>query len=139
MKKLVILFLFILTLPLFSHGAEYTVLSDRVIKIEARFDTGEYFENAEVLVYYPGESQSAYSLRTDEKGCFYLQPDREGTWILQVRGDEGHGLRINLPIDESMLAEGKTGNSLSIIQKLIMVISIGWGAMGTALYFKKRN
>jgi hypothetical protein len=107
--------------------------------IEARFDTGEFFRNADVLVYRPDETEIAYTLQNDEKGCFYLQPDRDGTWILQVRGDEGHGLRINLPIEKSMLAAESMTNSLSLTQKLLMVFCVAWGAAGTALYFKKRN
>lgn len=138
--KTVLLILFILpVLPLFSHGTEYTILSDRVIKILASYDTGEVFSDCDVLVYYPGEKEVAYSVKTDNEGIFYLQPDRDGTWIIQVRGENGHGLRINLTIEKSMVTGQEYTNHLTLMQKLLMVISVGWGAMGTALYFRKKE
>ena len=125
-------------ISLFSHGSEYTIVSDRIKKIEVKYDTGEYFADAEVLIFPPGETESEYSLKTDEKGCFYFQPDREGDWILQVRGEEGHGSRINLTIEESMLTNSTSSNRLNIMQKLLMVLCVAWGTAGTVLYFKNR-
>lgn len=139
MKKNLTLLLLILISPLFSHGTEYSVLSDKVIKIEARFDTGEAFSDSEVLVFPPEETEAAFTLITDENGRFYFEPDRSGTWVLQVRGSGGHGFRINLPVDESGLAGEARSSGLSFIQKLLIVLCVGWGAAGTALYFSRRK
>ena len=124
-------------LPLFSHGSEYSILSDKVIKIEVKYDTGEFFTGTDVLVFPPDQTEPAYTATTDETGCFYFQPDREGDWILQVRGEGGHGMRINMAIDQTMIAEGKTSNSLTFLQKLIMVLCVAWGTTGTVLFFRK--
>jgi len=132
------LLLCLISIPLFSHGSEYTIVSDKVIKIEVKYDTGEFFTDADVLIFPPGRTESEYSLRTDEKGCFYFQPDREGDWILQVRGEGGHGKRINLTIDKSMISTGGNSSRLNVVQKLIMVLSIAWGTAGTLLYFRNR-
>ncbi len=139
MKRFLPLFLWVLTFPLYSHGTEYSILSDRVIKVEARFDTGEAFADSEVLVFPPDRTEAAYTLKTDSTGIFYFEPDRTGTWILQVRGSGGHGLRINLPVDESGLAGEARSSGLSLLQKLMMVLCVTWGAAGTALYFKGRK
>lgn len=123
--------------PLAAHGAVYTVLSDRVLKIETRFDTGEPISHAEVLVFPPEISTSVYVLETDSEGIFHFFPDREGTWVLQVRGHEGHGLRINLPVDASMTADLSQSGGFSTTQKIIMSLCVLWGAVGTALYFRR--
>lgn len=132
------LFLLFMAIPLFSHGAEYTQLSDRVMKFEVKYDTGEFFSESDVLVFPPNETVQAYSLKTDEKGIFYFQPDRAGDWVLQVRGENGHGMRINQTVDESMLSKGIKSNSLGLLQKLIMVLCVAWGTTGTVLYFRNR-
>lgn len=124
---------------LWAHGTVYNILSDRTLKIEAKFDTGEPFSRSTVLVFPPGESDPAYSLMTDEQGIFYFTPDREGTWIIQVRGEGGHGLRINLPVDAAMAAGIQGTNSLNWLQKILMVLCVVWGASGTALYFRKKK
>ena len=139
MKQVLPLLLWILTFPLYSHGTEYSILSDRVIKVEARFDTGEAFSDSDVLVFPPEESEAAYTLKTDAMGVFYFEPDRRGTWILQVRGNGGHGLRINLPVDESGLAGEARSSGLTLLQKLMMVLCVSWGAAGTVFYFRGRK
>lgn len=131
-------FLIISGFPLFSHGSEYTILSDHVIIIEVKYDTGEFLSHADVLVFPPDEEKSAYTLKTDDKGCFYLLPDKEGTWILQVRGAGGHGIRINLPVDKSMISDGAGSNRLSLLQKLVMFLCVAWGTAGTVLFFRNR-
>ena len=138
MKKVLLIFLMAPVLPLFSHGSEYTILSDRVVKIEVKYDTGEFIADADVIVFPPGQKEAQYTVQTDKKGIFYIEPDREGTWILQVRGGNGHGMRINLPVDDSMLIGGSGTNRLSLLQKLIMLLSVAWGTAGTVLYFRKR-
>ena len=124
---------------LWAHGTVYNILSDRTLKIEAKFDSGEPFSRSTVLVFPPGEGEPAYSLETDEQGIFHFTPDREGMWVLQVRGEGGHGLRINLPVDSSMAAGITRTGSLTWMQKILMVLCVAWGAAGTALYFRKKN
>lgn len=140
MKRLLLFFLILWpSVIAAAHGAEYSILSDRVMKIEAIFDTGEPFATSPVLVFPPGQSEAEYTLETDVNGIFYFSPDRAGTWILQVRGEEGHGLRINIPVDENMVPEKTTGSGFSLFQRIVMTLCVLWGAAGTALYFRKRR
>lgn len=140
MKKLLFWALLIIPFsPLPAHGAEYAVLSDRVIRIEARFDSGAPFSHSDVMVFPPGESESAYTLRTDGEGIFHFAPDRQGTWILQVRGEGGHGLRINFPVDDQLISRHEGYGGTSMMQKLLMTFCVLWGAAGTALYFRRRG
>lgn len=137
MKKPALLLLFLLTgFSLFSHSVEYSVVSTRTYLLEVKMGTGEPLPRAEVLVFPPEETEYEYKLNTDDAGRFSFAPDREGTWILQVRGEGGHGLRINLPVDDSPVGGG---SALTPAQKVIMVLCVFWGALGTALYFQGRK
>lgn len=133
--------LILLSLPLQAHSVDYSILSENAIKIELSLGGGELMGGADILVFPPDEEKAAYTLKSDDQGCFFLTPDREGLWILQVRGEAGHGLRINLPVNEEMIGAASLpgGSSLSLLQKIIMILAVGWGAMGTALYFKRRD
>lgn len=141
MRNLCCFMLFALACPsLFGHGTEYEILSEGVIGIKAAFDTGEVFSHARVLIFEPGESQVTYETMTDRNGVVCFAPDRTGVWILQVRGTEGHGLRINLEVTEDMLAADRNGfGRLSLLQKLVMALAVIWGLAGTALFFLRRR
>lgn len=100
----------------------------------------EPMKQAQVLIFPPNQQKYTKKTKTDELGCFYLTPDQTGTWIIQVRGDGGHAIRINLPITDSQLASQVTrGSSYSILQKVIMLLSVLWGTIGTVLYFHNRK
>ncbi len=126
---------------LYSHGTKYEIVKSGEIGVRAMYDTGEVMAFADVLVFPPGAASSAYPLKADDKGLFSFTPDMPGTWTFQVRDTSGHGMRINLKIDESLSlkSEGASGNGLNMLQKLVMALSIIWGAIGTALYFKGRR
>ena len=128
--------------PLFGHGTEYEIVSRGMIGVRTAFDTGEPMANAKVLVFAPGETKATTETTTDGNGIVCFVPDRAGTWVLQVRAEGGHGMRINLQVNEEMIVDtgGKnTSFSLSIIQKLVMAVCVCWGLIGTALFFRRRG
>jgi nickel transport protein len=124
-----------------AHGTEYQVFTEGVVGVEARYATGEPMAQATVLVFAPGETEVTYETGTDKNGVVCIAPRQTGTWILQVRDEGGHGMRINLTVDEDMTIEnGEQGNTtLSLLQKVIMAAAVGWGLIGTALFFKGRK
>lgn len=133
--------IFCLTDGAYSHGTKYEIVKSGKIGIKAMFDTGEAMSNADVLVFPPGAATFSVTEKSDEKGVFYITPDKPGTWTLQVRDNTGHGMRINLEIDESLSVkeDSQTGSGLNTVQKVIMALCVVWGAMGTALYFKGKR
>jgi nickel transport protein len=138
----IIILLSSVSLPLFGHGTVYEVLSQGVVGIRAAFDTGEPMAKAKVLVFPPGETQPAFETSTDGNGIACIAPDRTGTWILQVRAEGGHGMRINLEVNEEMMLdmeEGESSSSFSTLQKILMAACVCWGLIGTAFFFKRRE
>lgn len=126
-----------ISFPLFAHGTKYKVVSEKVIGIKAMYDSGEPMANARVLIFAPDETKVTCTTESDSSGIFYLIPDRAGTWTMQVRDRGGHGMRINLPVDESMqLGTAHKGSGMTFLQKIMAVLCVVWGCIGTALYFK---
>ncbi|UCF95909.1 MAG: hypothetical protein JSV89_12055 [Spirochaetaceae bacterium] len=129
------------TAPAFSHGAGYELLAGGVVGVRASFDSGQPMAYAPVLIFPPGETQPQLTTSTDSRGVVCFAPDRAGIWVLQVRAEGGHGLRINLDVEESMLsasAAGSTGG-FSNWQKLAMAACVLWGFAATALFFRRRK
>ena len=122
-----------------AHGTDYEVLSTGVVGVRATYDDGAPIADASVLVFAPGEATAAFESRTDSHGIVCFAPDRAGTWVLQVRGASGHGLRANLEIDEALeLAGGRTRGALSAAQIAVMAVCVCWGFVGTALFFRRK-
>jgi nickel transport protein len=136
-----IVFLLAGGVALHAHGTEYQLLAGGVVGVRAAFDTGQPMADAPVLVFAPGESHPELKTSTDHRGVVCFAPDRPGLWVLQVRAQGGHGMRINLQVDQSMVAspaQARQG-SFSAWQKLIMAASVVWGFLGTALFFRSRR
>jgi nickel transport protein len=127
--------------PAFAHGTEYELLDGGVVGVRASFDTGQPMANAPVLIFAPGENRVRLTTTTDSRGVVCFAPDRAGVWVLQVRSEGGHGLRVNLEVDESMLAASTVRGVgvFSTWQKLVMAICVLWGFVATALYFRRRR
>lgn len=133
--------LLLAALPIFGHGTEYEILAGGVVGVRAAFDTGLPMAEAPVLIFAPGESRPEQQTTTDRRGIVCFAPDRPGTWVLQIRAEGGHGMRINLEVDESMLpmGAGRQEAALSAWQKLAMAACGVWGFLGTALFFRRRR
>lgn len=137
----VILFFCVIIGNAYSHGTEYEIIRSELVVIRASLDTGEAMAESDVLIFAPGETDVSDKTITDKDGVFSFLPDKPGTWIIQVRGKEGHGLRINLDIDESLklAADQNLSSAIPLLQKIVMVICVLWGFIGTFLYFKRRK
>lgn len=127
--------------PALAHGTEYELLDGGVVGVRATFDTGQPMANAPVLIFAPGENRAQLTTTTDGRGVVCFAPDRAGLWVLQVRAEGGHGLRVNLQVGESMLTAPTTKDAggLSTWQKLVMAVCVIWGFAATALLFRGRR
>lgn len=124
-----------------AHGAFVDVAPASATSISARYDTGEVMVDAQVAVFAPDDpAQPWLTGRTDTAGRFVFVPDdRAGRWAIQVR-QAGHGAMgyAEIGADSTITAvTAARGASLSVMQKLLMLACILWGAVGTALYFRR--
>ncbi|RKX78350.1 MAG: hypothetical protein DRP87_06520 [Spirochaetes bacterium] len=137
-----VVLLLILTVPYgFTHGTKYELLTDGIIGVKAMYDTGEVMADARVLIFAPGEAEASIITRTDSRGIVCFKPDKSGTWVLQVLEDTGHGMRINLKVDEALtLAEGVNKSAgFTWLQKAVLALCVVWGFTGTALFMYSRR
>ncbi len=134
------LFIFLCPSSLFAHGTKYEILGEGVIGVKAMFDTGDPMAESKAIIFAPGSSEPYLETVTDKNGILCFKPDKPGTWIIQVREISGHGMRINLPVNKSLVVSDATKNPASgttCIQKVIMALCVLAGFAGTALYFKR--
>ena len=132
---------------LLAHAAYLTAQEPTVISIRGQYDTGELMEGAQVLVFAPDNPAEPWTTGTaDDLGRFLLFPDTSlpGRWTIQMR-QAGHGAVIHVEVGEDSadagagVATGSTGAPQSLTQQLVMIALVGWGALGTALYFRRRR
>ncbi len=138
---LLLAFLFVLTAPVFGHGARVTwEMPGDSIHISASFDDGQPLDRAQVTVFSGAAPTVPYlSGMTDENGEFSFLPDREESlnWDLQVR-KAGHGDIVHISLTEDSTADNEQGG-LTTFQIVLMSVCVVWGFIGTAFFFASRR
>jgi len=122
-----------------AHGTRHEVIRKGVVGIRAMYDDGTPIARAKTLVFPPGETEAAFHIMTDKDGTACFRPDQPGIWTLQVRAANGHGMRINLDVDDTgQITEKPTPGKMTVAQKTVMTLCVVWGLLGTALFAKSR-
>jgi len=136
-----LLILLLLPLKVDAHGVDITAVPVNAIEIVAFYDSGQPMAGGQVAIYMPDEPVEPWLTGTcDDLGRFVFVPDysRPGLWEIKVRL-AGHGdlIRFEVLAAEEVIPAGQGG--LSLLQKILMALVVAWGAVGTALYFSRRN
>lgn len=123
-----------------AHAALLSAETVDAIALYARYDTGEAMMQAQVIIYSPADPTTVWSRgTTDDDGRYLFVPDPDvaGRWTIQVR-QAGHGAMVHVE------TAGEAGDAVvsgpqeqSTLQRLVMVGLVVWGALGTALYFRR--
>lgn len=129
-----------------AHGANIEYQTTSAITIQAKYDDGTPMKQAQVVIYAPSDRATPWMQgTTDESGKFTFVPDRDssnlGNWDVKVR-QSGHGSITSIPIQNDKLAANQMtsppmGKGYSPSQKLMMAAAVGWGFVGTALFFSR--
>lgn len=138
----------LLTLPgkAIAHGANIEYRKTSAIAIQAKYDDGKPMAKAQVVVYAPSDRATPWLKGiTDEAGNFSFVPDLNpknvGDWDIKVR-QSGHGDITSIPLGDGKLANTPqtqlaSASGYSSSQKLVMAAAVGWGFVGTALFFAR--
>ena len=136
-----------------AHGAMIDVSQTTGVVIQAGYDTGQPMSEAQVTVYAPDNPATPWKTgQTDADGRFSFVPDPAipGTWAIQAR-QAGHGamghIRIDSPRDapsepsSHVLSHPETRlpSGVTPWQRALMIGSVVWGCVGTALFFSRRK
>lgn len=138
-----------------AHGASIEYEETSAITIQAKYDDGKPMANAQVVIYAPRDPANPWLKgKTDANGNFSFVPNRDvantGNWDVKVR-QSGHGDITSIPIDKGQLANNSQSTSTkntvmaqttfgagyTFWQKIIMAVAVGWGCVGTALFFSR--
>lgn len=123
----------------FAHGVEIQFESAVSYQVRATFENGSPMDEAQVNIFAPGEPSKPWeSGVTDKNGVYNFNPDpsKKGTWEIQVR-KAGHGGMKTFEASSPGIQTKSDDNSL--LQKSVMIGSVIWGCIGTALYFRRRK
>ena len=132
--------------PVFAHGANIEYRETSAVTIQAKYDDGTPMKKAQVVIYAPSDRATPWVQgTTDESGKFTFVPSRDsrnlGKWDVKVR-QSGHGTITSIPIQNDKLAVKQMtapsiGSGYSPSQKFMMAAAVGWGFVGTALFFSR--
>lgn len=125
----------------YAHGTKISCDEKKVYSIKATFDDGTELKNAQVIIFSPKDPKNPWGKGvTDDTGNYEFVPDTsiEGKWTIQIR-QAGHGGVINIDTTTKGNSSISNGNNMSTSTKIIVVISVVWGFIGTALFFLRRK
>ncbi len=137
-----------------AHGVDLAVEPLQSLRVRAAYDSGEAMTNAAVVVYAPDNPAEPWTTgTTDDQGYFTFVPDAAiaGNWDIQVR-QAGHGDIVSVPLSSNSVggaASDVNNGSAAVplasstlqspLQKGLMIGSVFWGCLGTALFFSTRT
>lgn len=131
-----------------AHGVAIDYQPTPAYAINAAYDTGEPMPNAQVAVFSPDDPANPWLTgTTDAQGQFIFSPSAPGNWEVQVR-QAGHGDIVVIPVGEDVVSVNRDGAERSVagavdrytpLQKSLMIGSVIWGFVGTALFFARGN
>ena len=127
-----------------AHGANIEYKETEAITIQAKYDDGKPMAEAQVVIYAPSDRASPWLKgTTDESGNFTFVPDTNakniGNWDVKVR-QSGHGDIASIPVQDKLAVKNMTvasGAGYTPTQKLVMAATVGWGFIGTGLFFAR--
>lgn len=125
-----------------AHGVVIQTKARPTVEVQGRYEDGRPLKQAQVKVFDPSNpEQPKFNGITDDQGIYRFTPTVPGEWSIFLR-QAGHGGEITVPIEQInanglTIAETSTGQSWP--QRIIMIGSVLWGCVGTALYFRGRS
>ncbi len=144
-----------------AHGAKLEYRMTPGISLQAMYDSGTPMTAAQITVYAPNDPATPWLTgKSDAQGRFSFVPDAHipGMWAVQAR-EAGHGALIQIPIGDansnsatSTAAPGSNNGTPAMhtsaralaqganpLQRWVMVASVVWGFIGTALFFARKK
>ncbi|MDJ1179023.1 carboxypeptidase-like regulatory domain-containing protein [Roseofilum sp. BLCC_M91] len=132
-----------------AHGVQIQHHQIPAVQIQATYDSGEPMDNAQVTIYAPDDPATPWMQGiSDPQGEFIFvpEPGQTGTWTVRIR-KAGHGQIFHIPDpsgssnsekSQPAIASATLGGYTSM-QKGLMIASVIWGFVGTALFFSRSN
>lgn len=140
MRILIILVIFFIVQIVYGHEIHYTIENKNTVVLSV-FDDDKAFSFENYEIYSPESDKMPYQIgKTSKAGKIAFLPEMEGTWIIKVFSDDGHGFDKKINIDKNMLVkENKKEPSSHMYLKIIAGIGFIFGVFGLINIFSKRK
>lgn len=127
-------------LPAHTHAAVIEAEAVQAIRLQASYDRGEPMAHAQVIIHALDDPASPWGQGvTDRDGNFDFIPDAQtGRWAVQVR-QAGHGALAHVEIGAASPVILTSSAGGGWLQRAVMVALVAWGALGTALFVRRRT
>lgn len=148
-----------------AHGVEVQYQPRQGFEVSAAYDSGAPMANAQVLIFSPENPSTPWqTVKTDAAGRFTFVPTRSGNWQVKIQ-QAGHGANLTIPVADAAAADPTdsvttaavdqpahadapaeepqpasvpmTAATAFPLQKGVMIGSVIWGCIGTALFFSR--
>jgi nickel transport protein len=141
-RAIAVALLVVFSIPAWSHGAEVSATWTQQVQVRAVYESGHPMAQAQVTIFAPRDATQSWARgTTDDEGRFSFVPDPEqpGTWTVQV-WHAGHGARVTVTTTPNFVqSDHAPVGSTTPWQKALMTVLVGWGALGTILFFRRRK
>lgn len=130
--------------PASAHNVDIQYQSLSSYRITATYDGGQPLVQAQVSIFAPNQPARPWLQgKTDAQGQFTFTPSQGGDWEVRVR-QAGHGQFLLIPVTREQPAplnpkpSRQLGPpSLHWGQRGLILGSVVWGCIGTALFFSR--
>lgn len=127
-----------------AHNSQLQVNSLAAVEITATYAPDQPMDQAQVTIYRPTEPEQVWQTgQTDKEGKYRFIPDQDGDWEVKVR-QAGHGVVAHVPVTLDSTAvtakiESPDPHEHTPLRQGVMVLSVLWGCVGTALFFSRKS
>lgn len=127
-----------------AHSVYHEVIQ-KGVSVKVFYSSDDPASYAEYEIIEPDKKTVFVKGRSDKNGVISFLPDKIGEWKIKVIGESDHGYHgkeIMISVDGNNTAENITKAPIEKYQKLIVGLSLVFGAFGVASAYickKKRN
>ncbi len=127
--------------PAIAHSVHYQV-ENKGVSARIFYSADDPASYSEYEIFGPGDKIPHQKGRTDKNGFVSFLPDREGIWIIKVKGDSDHGYhgaQVEVRVNEGMFMESFKKPLVSRFAKAFIGIGLmGW-VFGAAALFRRNK
>jgi nickel transport protein len=125
-----------------AHALLHEVVEGEALIVRLAFPGGDqpWFEPYEVFA--PGSETPFQTGRVNANGELSFRPDRAGTWGVRVYTEDGHGVVLNIEVDDAGAAAMVRGDHHHVHgywSRVLAALGILLGIFGVLMLWRRRH
>ena len=131
-----LIFILLNTKNIWPHGVGVNILRNS-IGLQAIYEDGVPISKAQFTFYKINNDNPFLVLTANDIGQVFFFPKKDEKLYVKYNDSLGHGGEINLSISKGELVISTQKDSM--FPRVIVIIAVVWGFIGTALFFLKKR